>query len=565
MLATRRLFARCLALLPALLLAAAPAPARDGKAQALAGIATAHPLATAAGQEMLAAGGNAFDAAVAISATLAVVEPFASGLGGGAFWLLHEARSGRQVFVDAREVAPGAATPGMYLDADGNPVPGSTLTGPLAAGIPGQPAGLVHLAKRYGKLPLGRLLAPAIRHAEEGVPVTRGMVLGLQFRQSAARQSPEFAARFYPAGKPLAEGELLRQPELAATLRRLARGGFDGYYRGETARLLVEGVRAGGGIWTQDDLAAYRVIEREPVRAVVGGVTVVSAPPPSAGGIALVNTLNMLSGFHRAALDSATRAHLNIEVLRRAFRDRAMLLGDPAFVTIPVARLLSPDYAAGQATTIRLDRATPSEGLAGPGTTAAGGPQTTHFSVIDRAGNRVAGTLSINTFYGAAFIPPGTGVILNNEMDDFVIKPGVANGFALVGTEANAIAPGKRMLSSMAPTFLESPRGVAVLGTPGGSRIISMVLLATLAWIDGADAPAMAALKRYHHQYQPDVVAFETGAFSDADQAALRALGHRLEASARPYGNMQVVTWDRATGKVEAASDPRGGGDVIVY
>jgi gamma-glutamyltranspeptidase/glutathione hydrolase len=257
--------------------------------------------------------------------------------------------------------------------------------------------------------------------------------------------------------------------------------------------------------------------------------------------------------------------HLNIEVLRRAFRDRAVLLGDPAFVTIPMARLLSPAYAAGQATTIRLDRATPSATLAGPAGTVAGGPQTTHFSVIDRAGNRVAGTLSINTFYGAAFIPPGTGVILNNEMDDFVIKPGVANGFALVGTEANAIAPGKRMLSSMAPTFLESPRGVAVLGTPGGSRIISMVLLATLAWIDGADAPAMVALKRYHHQYQPDVVAFETGAFSEAEQAALRGLGHRLEPSPRPYGNMQVVTWDRASGKVEAASDPRGGGDVMVY
>jgi gamma-glutamyltranspeptidase/glutathione hydrolase len=562
---TRRIFAGCLALLPALLLVAAPAPARDGKALAQAGIATAHPLATAAGQEMLAAGGNAFDAAVAISATLAVVEPFASGLGGGAFWLLHEAKSGRQVFVDAREVAPGAATPGMYLDAAGNPVPGSTLTGPLAAGIPGQPAGLVHLAKHYGKLPLERLLAPAIRHAEQGVAVTRGMALGLQFRQSAARQSPEFAARFYPGGRPLAEGDRLRQPELAATLRRLARHGFDGYYRGETARLLVAGVRAGGGIWTLDDLAGYRVIEREPVRAVVDGVTVISAPPPSAGGIALVNMLNMLSGFDRAALDSATQAHLNIEVLRRAFRDRAMLLGDPAFVAIPMARLLSPAYAAGQATTIRLDRATPSAALAGPAHTVAGGPQTTHFSIIDRAGNRVAGTLSINTFYGAAFIPPGTGVILNNQMDDFVIKPGVANGFDLVGAEANAIAPGKRMLSSMAPTFLESPRGVAVLGTPGGSRIISMMLLATLAWIDGAEAPAMVALKRYHHQYQPDVVAFETGAFSEAEQAALRGLGHRLEPSPRPYGNMQVVTWDRASGKVEAASDPRGGGDVLVY
>jgi gamma-glutamyltranspeptidase/glutathione hydrolase len=514
---------------------------------------------------MLAAGGNAFDAAVAVSATLAVVEPFASGLGGGAFWLLHEARSGRQTFVDAREVAPGAATPGMYLDAAGNPVPGLTLNGPLAAGIPGQPAGLVHLARRYAKLPLARLLAPAIRHAEEGVPVTRGMVLGLQFRQSTARNSPAFAARFYPGGQALAEGELLRQPELAATLRRLARDGFNGYYRGETARLLVDGVRAAGGIWTLADLAAYRVIEREPVRATIGDVTVVSAPPPSAGGIALVNTLNMLAGFDRATLDPATRAHLNIEVLRRVFRDRAVLLGDPGFIDIPVARLLSRDYAAGQATAIRLDRATPSAALAGPAPTVAGGPQTTHFSVMDRAGNRVAGTLSINTFYGAAFIPPGSGVILNNEMDDFVIKPGVANGFELVGNEANAIAPGKRMLSSMAPTFLESPRGVAVLGTPGGSRIISMLLLASLAWIDGGDAREMVSLKRYHHQYLPDVVGFESGAFSEAEQAALRQRGHRLESSARPYGNMQVVTWDRASGQVDAASDPRGGGDVMVY
>jgi gamma-glutamyltranspeptidase/glutathione hydrolase len=391
------------------------------------------------------------------------------------------------------------------------------------------------------------------------------MLLGLQFRQSTARNSPAFAARFYPGGKPLAEGDVLRQPELAATLRRLARDGFDGYYRGETAGLLVAGVQAAGGIWTLDDLAAYRVIERTPVRATVGDVTVVSAPPPSAGGIALVNMLNMLAGFDRPALDPATRAHLNIEVLRRAFRDRAVLLGDPAFVDVPMARLLSPDYAAGQATTIRLDRATPSDALAGPAATVAGGPQTTHFSIVDRAGNRVAGTLSINTFYGAAFVPPGTGVILNNEMDDFVIKPGVANGFELVGTEANAIAPGKRMLSSMAPTFLESPRGVAVLGTPGGSRIISMLLLGSLAWIDGGDATRMVSLKRYHHQYTPDVVAFEAGAFSEAEQASLRDRGHRLELSARPYGNMQVVTWDRASGKVEAASDPRGGGDVTVY
>jgi gamma-glutamyltranspeptidase/glutathione hydrolase len=554
-----------LALAAALLVAPAPPALARAPRVERAAIASAHPLATAAGQEMLAAGGNAFDAAVAVAAALAVVEPYASGLGGGAFFLLHEGRSGRQTFVDAREVAPGAATAGMYLDERGEPRPGATITGPLAAGIPGQPAGLVHVARRYARLPLARLLAPAIRYAEEGVPVSRGMVAGLAFRQSAARDGGEFAARFYPGGQPLAEGTLFRQPELAATLRRLAAGGADGFYRGETARLLVDGSRAAGGIWTLADLAAYRVVERAPVRATVGDVTVVSAPPPSAGGIALVNMLQMLAGFDRAALDPATRAHLNIEVLRRAFRDRGALLGDPDFVPVPVERLLSPFYAAGQATTIRLDRATPSAGFAGSPAPPPGGPQTTHFSVIDRTGNRVAATLSINTFYGAAFIPPGTGVILNNEMDDFAIKPGVANGFDLVGGTANAIAPGKRMLSSMAPTFLESPRGVAVLGTPGGSRIISMVLLASLAWIDGADAATMAGLKRYHHQFQPDVVGHEAGAFSAGEAEALRARGHVLQASPRPYGNLQVVTWDRATGAVAAASDPRGGGETVVY
>jgi gamma-glutamyltranspeptidase / glutathione hydrolase len=534
-------------------------------ALAQAGIATAHPLATAAGQEILAAGGNAFDAAVAISATLAVVEPYASGLGGGAFWLLHQAKSGRQVFVDAREVAPGAATPTMFLDAAGNPIPGRTLAGPLAAGIPGQPAGLVHIARRYGRLPLRRSLAPAIRLAEAGVEVSRGMELGLRFRSSSAPPTGDFAALYFPAGQGLKAGDRIRQPDLAITLRRLATAGFDGYYRGATAENLVAGVRAAGGIWTTEDLARYRVVERAPIRSRYRGVTLVSAPPPSAGGVTLANTLNILAGFDLPTLDPAARKHLIIEAMRRSYRDRALYLADPDFVAMPLDRLLSPYYAEGQRTGIRLDRASASKELAGLTVVIPGGPQTTHFSVLDRAGNRVAGTLSINTFYGATFIPPGTGVLLNNEMDDFAIKPGVANGFELVGADANAIAPGKRMLSSMSPTFLESDRGIAILGTPGGSRIISMVLLAALDWMDGGDAARMVALKRYHHQYLPDVVSYEEGAFTPGELQALRALGHQLTPSPRAFGNMQVVTWDRATGKVAAASDPRGGGDFTVY
>lgn len=544
--------------------AANPAIARQ-QAPGKAGVATAHPLATQAGEEILAAGGNAFDAAVAISATLAVAEPFASGLGGGAFWLLHEARNGRQVLVDAREVAPNAATRDMYLDERGEPRANLTIDGPLAAAIPGEAAGLVHLAKRYGRLPLDRLLAPAIRAAEQGVPVTRGMELGLRFRAGAAQASPAFVAIFLPDGKPPAQGALLRNPDLARTLRSLATQGRDGFYRGDVAEKLVAGVRAAGGIWTLADLANYKVEEREPLRSTYRGMTLISAPPPSAGGVALANMFNILGGFDLAALSPVQRAHLNIEAMRRAFRDRAVYLGDPAFVSMPLGVLESPLYAAGQRTSIRLDRATPSSQLSGLTPDGGTGTNTTHFSIMDRAGNRVAGTLSINTWFGAAFVPPGTGVILNNEMDDFTVKPGVPNGFGLVGTEANSIAPGKRMLSSMSPTFLESDRGVAILGTPGGSRIISMVMLAALAWHEGADANRMVSLKRYHHQYEPDVVSYEEGAFTAEELAALAAMGHKLEPSPRSFGNMQVVTWDRDTGQVQAASDPRGGGEVTVY
>ncbi len=560
---TRSVLLRAFALLVCVSIWILPAGAQPAPAKSA--VATAHPLATRAGEEILAAGGNAFDAAVAISAALAVVEPYASGLGGGGFWLLHEADSGRQIVVDGREVAPAAATRDMYLDARGNPRPGITMDGPLAAGIPGEPAALVHLAKRYGRLPLATSLAPAIRYADEGIEISRGIGMGLKFRAEAARKSPAFAALYLPGGEPRQAGATVRFRDLARTLQRLAADGHDGFYRGDVARRLVAGVQAAGGIWTRDDLAAYKVIEREPIRVQYRGATLVMVPPPSSGGVVLGDTLNILRAYDLASLPSVERKHLTIEALRRAYRDRAMYLGDPAFVSMPIERLLSPWYADGQRTSIRLDRATPSDNLPGIAPDTGGGTNTTHFSVLDKAGNRVAGTLSINTWFGAAFIPPGTGVILNNEMDDFSIKTGTPNGFELLGTAANAIAPGKRMLSSMSPTFIESPRGVAILGTPGGSRIISMVLLSAMAWMDGVDAEQMASLKRYHHQYYPDVVAYEEGAFTADEKAGLEARGHKLELSQRSFGNMQVVTWDRETGRVDAASDPRGGGEVTVY
>ena len=551
-------FAVWLCLLP---FALSAAPAVPGKAA----IASAHPLASAAGEQILAAGGNAFDAAVAVAAALAVVEPHSSGLGGGGFFLLYLADEQRYVFVDAREVAPAAATPDMYLDENGEPMRGASLNGPLAAGIPGQVAGLSHLSEKYGRLDLADCLAPAIRYAREGFPAYSRMLAGLRFRRKTAEQWPDFGKVFYPGGEPPEVGDTVRQPDLASSLAQVAEGGPEAFYRGPLAQAMVDGTRAAGGIWSLEDFANYRVVEREPLQAEFFGVKLVSAPPPSSGGVAIINIMNLVAGFDRVRLDEVDEAHVLIESMRRAYRDRALYLGDPAFVDIPVARLTSPYYAAGQRTNIRLDRATRSSDLPGLWPAGAESTQTTHFSLIDADGNRVAATLTINGWYGAGFMPPGTGIILNNEMDDFAIAPGLPNGFDLLGTEANAVGPGRRPLSSMSPTFLESDRGVAILGTPGGSRIITMVLRAAMAWMDGATAQEMVELKRFHHQYYPDSVAYEEGAFTEEQVQGLTERGHQLRASRRGFGNMNVVTWDFETGAVEAATDPRGRVEGRVY
>ncbi|MEJ2138011.1 MAG: gamma-glutamyltransferase [Gammaproteobacteria bacterium] len=538
--------------------ARAPAPGQ-------AAIASADPLATAAGMEILEQGGNAFDAAVAVAAALGVVEPAASGFGGGGFFLLYIADKDEYRFIDAREKAPLKATRDMYLDEDGRPLARASTDGALAAGIPGEPAGMVYLSENFGDLPLKAALAPAIRYAEEGFVMSRRAQLGLKFRKSSLLGDNAFSEVFYPNGTIPEVGDVIRQPDLAATIRRFAAAGFDGYYAGETADLLVSGVQQAGGIWTHNDLQAYSVTEREPLIASYADMRVVTAPPPSSGGIALAQMFNILSGYELAAMSIAQRDHLLVEAMRRAYRDRALYLGDADFVTIPVAMLISPEYAAGQRVSIRADRATDSNHLAGIEPDGSEGAQTTHFSIIDAAGNRVAATITVNTWYGSGFMPPGTGVILNNEMDDFSIKPGVPNEFELIGDEANAVAPGKRPLSSMTPSFLESDRGIAIVGTPGGSRIITMVLLAALEWQQGASAADMVAMKRFHHQYLPDVINYEPGAFSDEEIARLQSLGHSLSLSRRPFGNMNVVTWDYADNKVESATDPRGEGEGRVY
>jgi gamma-glutamyltranspeptidase/glutathione hydrolase len=541
-----------------LLLAWHAACALAGGRPPAAAVATAHPLATEAGLRILSEGGNAFDAAVAVTAALAVVEPSGSGLGGGGFWLLHRASDGHEVMIDGRERAPLAAGPSLYLDVNGQVIPRLSLDGALAAAVPGLPAAMVHLAEHYGRLPLARSLAPAIGYARDGFAVDAHYRRLAQFRLETLRRSPAAAAIFLSDGEAPAEGRIIRQDDLASVFEAIARQGRAGFYAGPVAAALVDGVRAAGGIWTPRDLADYQVIERPPIEGSYRGIRVVSASPPSSGGIALVTMLNILSGYPLERLDGVTRKHLVIEAMRRAYRDRAAYLGDPDFVSIP-RELTDPAYAAGLRNSIRLDRATPSESLPGGGDDPVGA-DTTHFSILDREGNAVAATLSINLPFGAAFVPPGTGVLLNDEMDDFAARPGAPNAYGLVGSEANAIAPGKRPLSSMTPTLLDDGGRMAILGTPGGSRIISMVLLATLGFADGEGPEQWTRAARFHHQFLPDVVVFEPGAFSAADVAGLQARGHRLQVLDTRYGNLQSVLWERATGRVLAASDPRGGG-----
>ncbi len=524
-------------------------------------VATAHPLATEAGLIVLEAGGNAFDAAVAVSAALAVVEPSGSGLGGGGFWLLHRARDGRQVMLDGRERAPAAASADMYLDPEGEVIPNASIDGALAAGIPGVPAALEHIARLYGRLPLDVTLAPAIILARDGFPVDAMYRKMARFRLDALRSSPAASDQFLLDREVPPEGHLIRQPDLAATLGAIARDGAAAFYTGPIARRLIAAVRDGGGIWTAADLRDYRVIERPPLVVQHRGWRVVSASLPSSGGVLLAQMLQMLERLPVAGLDEADRAHLLVEVMRRAYADRARYLGDADYVQVPLQQLLDRGYAHRRAQQIDLRHATPSGQLDGR---TGEGRDTTHFSILDQAGNRVAATLSINYPFGSGFVAAGTGVLLNDEMDDFSVKPGAANAYGLVGNHANAIAPGKRMLSSMSPTFVEGGGRVVILGTPGGSRIISMVLLGLLDAIEGREVSDLVSRPRFHHQYLPDRVDVEPGALSDEVLDELSARGHTVRRLDDGYGNMQAVAWDLHTGDVSAASDPRGIGRAAV-
>jgi gamma-glutamyltranspeptidase / glutathione hydrolase len=528
-------------------------------------IASAYPLASQAGEEILKEGGNAFDAAVAVAAALAVVEPSSSGLGGGGFFLLHRQADGLETMLDAREKAPGAATRDMYLDKAGDEIPNASTNGPISSAIPGEPAAFEYLARKYGKLPLKQSLQPAIRLAREGFPLYARLQFGIKAKHDILARSPDAAKAFLTADGNVPEiGAIIKQPELAHTLEAIATQGAKGFYEGRVAQNLVAGVRAGGGIWTLEDLKNYRVVERKPLVGEYHGARIVTASPPSSGGIAVLDSLNILAGFDLHDEDSATRKHLIIEAMRRAYRDRAIFLGDPDFIKMPLQQLMSVDYAAGQRSSIRADKAMPSDLLPGIESEPKG-MNTTHFSVLDAAGNRAAVTITVNLFFGSGYMPAGTGVLLNNEMDDFSTKPGRPNVFGLIGNTANSIAPNKRSLSSMSPTFVETSKGLMVIGSPGGSTIISQVLLGVLNYVDGMNAADIVKYPHYHHQYLPDEVGYEQGALSDGEIAKLQSMGHTLRLSNRQWGNMQVITWDFASGKVEAASDPRGEGEGLVY
>ncbi|WP_018994483.1 gamma-glutamyltransferase [Thioalkalivibrio sp. ALJ2] len=560
-------------LLPAALAATLLAAPVQAEGPGQGAVASAHPEATAAGERILAAGGNAFDAAVAVTAALGVAEPYGSGLGGGGFFLLYDAANDRSVMLDARETAPGEAHRDMYLDDDGEVVEGLSLDGVLAAGIPGMPAGIDHLSRHYGSLPLGDALEPAIRLAEDGVEVGSRYNQMASFRHQALRDGADAAQIFLDNGGVPDAGMRLVQPDLADTLRLLAEEGRDGFYTGALAGRLVEGVREAGGIWTLEDLEGYEAVERDPIHIEYRGARITTASPPSSGGVALGQILNILSFYDLEELAPDLRAHLTIEAMRRAYRDRAEYLGDPDHVDMPLERLLSRDYAAGLRATIHPDEATPSRYLplsvdpqadVPDPAQANESPETTHFSVIDADGNRVAATLTLNYPFGSGYVVPGTGVLLNNEMDDFSAKPGEPNAYGLIGFEANAIAPYRRPLSSMSPTFVETDDRVAILGTPGGSRIITMVLHGILGVVEGLDAEAIVEQPRYHHQYLPDRVEHETSAFDMETRGQLVSRGHRLVPQVRPFGDMQAILWERGEGRLEAASDPRGEGGARV-
>jgi len=512
----------------------APAPAAAPAALESAGgmVVTAQHLASGVGADILRQGGNAVDAAVAVGYALAVTHPCCGNLGGGGFMTIHLA-DGRSTFINFREKAPLAARADMFLDAQGNPSSDRSVNGYLAAGVPGTVLGLETARERYGTLPRAVLMAPSIRLAQDGFILTRGDVDVLTVGTAAFRAQPNVAAVFLHHGEPWQPGERLFQKDLAETLRTVSAGGARGFYEGPIADAVAAASRANGGLLTKEDFQAYRVTESAPISCRYRGYVVLSAPPPSSGGVALCEMLQILEAYPLTALGfhSSDSVHLMTEAMRFAYRDRNTFLGDPAFVDNPVARLLSTGHAEAIRARIQPHRATASSTL-GADTADADREKatTTHYSVVDAKGNAVSVTYTINDDFGAKVIAGDTGFFLNDEMDDFTAKPGTANLFGLVQGAANAIAPGKRPLSSMTPTIvLKEGKPVLIVGTPGGSRIITTVLEIIVNVIDhGMTLQEAVDAPRIHHQWLPDTLAGEPFAFSADTARALTRMGYHL-------------------------------------
>ena len=486
-------------------------------------------LASEAGVQMIERGGNAIDAAVATGFALAVTHPTAGNLGGGGFMVIRLA-DGSFAANDHREKAPAQATRDMFLDGDGKMVPGLSTLSHLAAGVPGTVAGLIDVLERYGSLSLAEVLEPSTELAEQGFVVSQALASSIQRHLEVLSQLPAGKAKFTKDGVSYAAGDIWRQPQLAATLQRIAQHGKAGFYEGETADLIAAEMQRGGGLISHRDLQEYESVWREPISGSYRGYNVYSMPPPSSGGVLLIQMLNMLED--RRLVDSGWNsrdsAHAMIESERRAYADRAIHLGDPRFYPVPAAQLISKDYALKRFGNFYPERATPSSDV------EAGiwneGSDTTHISVIDGQGNAVSYTTTINLGYGSKIVVGGAGFLLNNEMDDFAAAPGIPNSFGLLGSEANSIAPTKRMLSSMTPTIVtrEDQDLVFVTGSPGGSTIITTVLQVVLNLVEHGMSPREAvAAPRFHHQWQPDNVIYEAGAFSDSVLEELGAMGHQ--------------------------------------
>jgi len=517
-----------------------------------------HPLASEVGVEILRRGGNAIDAAVAVGFALAVVHPQAGNIGGGGF-LVYRSADGRAFALDYRETAPAAATRDMYLDADGQ-MTDRSITGALAVGVPGSVAGMAEMHRRFGRLPWRDVVEPAVRLARDGFVVDEARAASFADTVSLERlrRFRSSVATYFPGGRPPVAGDMLRQPDLARTLELIADSGAAAFYRGGIAERIVDQMQRSGGIITREDLAGYQAKWRDPLESTYRGWHVIGMPPPSSGGVTLAEILNILEGYDPLpAFGTAPLLHLWIEAMRRAFTDRNRWLGDPDFVAMPLARLTSKRYAAELRRGIARARATPSSAM--PAVTE--GTNTTHYSIVDQEGNAVAITTTLNDDFGSALTVDGAGFLLNDEMDDFASKPGAPNMFGLVQGEANAIQPGKRMLSAMAPTIVVDPAGrlALVAGSPGGPRIITAVAQVLSNVIDHGMSLAQAvSAPRIHHQGLPDSVFFEAGSLPPGERHALEVMGYVFRGKPLKIGDVNAVLVTPEG--LQGMADPRRGG-----